>query len=248
MRATADAFMDESGQRSKTRKSSDHFVMSAVMVRPGAVSRTTTLLTDMRRELGRGPGDELAWKKLRSHQQRVRAAQMLGGASFLRISSVIVCKRDFDPGKGSIPDEDFAYLYTFRFLLERLSWWARDMGVVSKYTLAHIIRFRKATLRRYESILRNDPECRVEWDHLDQRGGGIDQPSRLEQLQLADLAASATAQAFEPDQFGNVEVRYLEELRPRLYRHGGGVLTSYGLKMHPWNAKSQADHKWLLGW
>ena len=73
-------------------------------------------------------------------------------------------------------------------------------------------------------------------------------PSRVEQLQLADIAASATALAFEPDNFGNVEPRYLSELRPRLYHPSGGKITSYGLKMHPWNTRSQAAYQWLLDW
>ena len=66
----------------------------------------------------------------------------------------------------------------------------------------------------------------------------------MEELQLADLVASATASAFEPDTFGNTEPRYLREMAPRLYRHNGN-LTSYGLKMHPWTAAVQAAYPWV---
>jgi uncharacterized protein DUF3800 len=245
-----DAFIDESGQRAKTAKSSDHFVMAAVLIAPNALPQAATLLADMRVALGRHPGDELHWKNLRSHSLRVRASQMLGAAPFLRITSVVVCKRDFAPGRGAIPDDDFAYMFTFRFLLERLSWLARDTNSCAHYTLAQIGKFKLSQLRRYEAVLRTTPGCTVDWLSVDPKGGRIDQPSRVEYLQLADLAASGIAQAFEPDQFGNTEQRYAEEMRPVIYRRGASAnrFTSYGVKMHPWNAASKAAHAWLQSW
>ncbi|WP_083828259.1 MULTISPECIES: hypothetical protein [Protofrankia] len=71
-------------------------------------------------------------------------------------------------------------------------------------------------LRAYEATLRTATDCRIMWAALDPRGGRIDQPSRVEGLQLADMAASATFPAFEQDQYGNTEDRYLRELAPRL--------------------------------
>jgi len=177
----------------------------------------------MRHDLGRRPGDELHWKNIKTHDQRVRAAQMLGAAPFLRICTVVVCKRDFDPGKGSIPDDDFAYMFTFRFLLERMSWLCRDSGGILRYTLAMIGGFRLSQLRHYEAVLKGLTDCTVHWAAVDSKGGSIDQPNR----------------------FGNVETRYLELVEPRLYRYKTSPVTSYGLKMHPWNAKSRAAHPWL---
>jgi hypothetical protein len=121
---------------------------------------------------------------------------------------------------------------------------------VLSYTLAEIGQFPLPKLRRYEEILRDLPDCTVEWASVDAAGGSINQPQRLEYLQLADIAASATAQAFEPDAHGNVEPRYVHELRPSIYRYGTGAnsYTSYGMKMHPWNARSKAAHDWLTSW
>src|SRR5207249_505892 len=136
---------------------------------------------------------------------------------------------DFDPGRGKMPDDDFAYMYTFRLLLERISWFAQSKGVSMRYTLAQIGRFKLGQLRHYEARLKTIPDCSVQWGSLDPSGGGINQPTRLEYLQLSDIAASATAQAFEPDRYGNTEQRYLAELRPRLYHPSGKPITSYGL-------------------
>lgn len=55
----------------------------------------------------------------------------------------------------------------------------------------------------------------------------------MEVLLTADIAVSATAKAVEPDRYGNTEPRYLENLRPRLYRRPLGNITSYVLKTLP---------------
>lgn len=238
------AYIDESGDRGTTPKSSDYFVMTAVVVRDTHVLRAEALLATIKRDLRRQPTDELSWKKLKTFADRFLAAHSLGSASFLRIISVIVCKRHLP--WPNLPNEHYAYLYTLRYLLERLSWLARDHGTELDYTLAHIVRFRIAYLRRYEALLKGlGPATEIHWQALP-TPGRIDQPSRLNRLQLADIAASATAAAFE-SRGGSVvpETRYLLQLVPALYRHPPGRLTSYGLKIHPNRSTVHALHPWL---
>lgn len=237
------AFIDEAGQRSSSQRSSDHFVLSAVIIPEDFLPSAAALLAQLRSELRRRPGDPLHWRNLKGHAPRVHAAKTLGSAGTTTVSSVVVCKRHLPPSEL---DEDQAYLYTLRFLLERMSWYARDVGAELTYTLAHVVRFKLEKLRAYEERLRAMWwGCQIAWGNLDSRGGHIDQPNRIEFLQLADVAASATFAAFEPDQFGNTEVRYLQELAPALYRRSGGALTSYGLKMHPWRDATKAAYPWV---
>jgi uncharacterized protein DUF3800 len=236
------AYIDESGDRAHTRKSKDHFVMTAVVFRDTDTGKARQLLADLRSDLGRQPGDPLHWVNIKSHGQRLHIARTLGAAAFVTLSSVIVCKRHFNPG-DEIDHEDVAYLYTLRYLLERLSWLGRSVGAAVEFTLAHIVRFQIAQLRGYEARLRASDGCNINWSFI-ACPGKIDQPNRVEELQLADLAASATATAFERDSYGNVEPRYLREMAARLYRHRGN-LTSYGLKMHPWNATARAAYPWV---
>jgi hypothetical protein len=157
--------------------------------------------------LGRQPTDTLHFVNLKKHGQRVKAAQELGNLESVTLASVIVCKNHL-PATPVLTD-DQAYLYAVRLLLERISWFSRDRGAVADFTLAHIVRFRMQQLRDYENRLRGHSECKIKWNHLDPRGGRIDQPQRVPLLQVADLAASGTAQAFEPDEFGNTEDRGL---------------------------------------
>ncbi|ATE52103.1 hypothetical protein CNX65_01370 [Actinosynnema pretiosum] len=235
------AFIDESGQRARSAKSSAHFVMTAVVVRDEDLPEVPAMLAKLRVDLNRQPGNPLAWKNIKQHPQRLHVSQSLGAADWLTVSSVVVCKPYLT---GDPLDDDRTYLYTLRYLLERLSWLARDNGRVLNYTMAHIVRFKIAKLRVYEAKLRAEPGCRIEWPWLDPRGGQIDQPSRLEELQLADLAASATGAAFNADDFGNTETRYLRQLAPRLYRRNGNLL-SYGLKLHPSGETTKAAYPWV---
>lgn len=235
------AFIDEAGQRASSRRSSDHFILSAVVIDAANLALATSFLAALKVDLRRKPDQVLHWQNLKAHADRLHASKSVGAQPWLTVSSVVVCKRFLT---GQLND-DRAYLYTLRFLLERLSWLARDRKGELHYTLSHIVRFKKEKLREYEQRLRADVKCQVAWNAVSSRGGQIDQPKRVDLLQLADLAASATATAFEPDSYGNTEQRYLQELRPRLYRRGGAPLTSYGLKMHPWSDATRAAYPWV---
>lgn len=235
------AFIDESGQRARSDASSDNFIMSAVVIPEDRLADAATLLELVRADLKRHPGHALHWKNIKSHTQRLRACQLLAEADWLTISSVVVCKRHL-PGEPL--NDDLAYLFTLRYLLERLSWLAREHDTELAYTMAHVVRFQIAKLREYEARWRAEPDCEIAWSHLDARGGQLDQPSRIEHLQLADLAASATGAAFNKDEFGNTEIRYLQELAVRLYRRNGNLL-SYGLKLHPGRDSTKAAYPWV---
>ncbi|WP_433648982.1 DUF3800 domain-containing protein [Micromonospora zamorensis] len=235
------AFIDEAGNRSRGPKAGDHFVMSAVAIKDPDLPDASQFLTDLRSELGRNAGDTLHWKNFK-HPERVHVANRLGQQPWATVSSVVVCKRRLS---GTPLNDDQAYLYTFRYLLERLSWLARDSQHDLTYTLAHVIRFKLPTLRQYEAALRSSRDCQIAWKVLGGRGGSLDQPSRVEHLQLADTAASATWAAFEPDKFGNTESRYLRSFASRLYRRGGAPLTSYGLKFHPSDSSTKAAYPWV---
>ncbi|WEH40773.1 DUF3800 domain-containing protein [Streptomyces sp. AM 2-1-1] len=237
------AYVDEAGVRSHSKASGDYFVMSAVVVADEDVAAASDFLAGLRRDLRRRPGDTLHWQNFNAHSDRLHAAKSLGAQEWATISSVVVAKRQL--GGASQLNEDQAYLYTLRFLLERLSWHARDSSATLTYTLAHIVRMQLFKLREYEANLRGSADCRIHWPALDPKGGRMDQPKRIEMLQAADIAASATHTAFNPDKYGNVETRYLHELSPRLYRRGGAPLTSYGLKMHPWNGSTKAAYPWV---
>lgn len=199
------------------------------------------LLEQMRQDTGRKPGHHLHFNKVRSHSQRLRLAQTLGAQGWLRGVCVVACKRHLP--RNALND-DQVYLYQLRMLLERLSWFGRTHKEKVAYTIGHIRNFRVEKLKEYESRLR-ESATQIDWAWLDEGGGHVNQPQRVQELQLADVFASSVGCAFNPDEFGNVETRYLEELSGCLYRPDGKALTSYGLKMHPWNEATQQAYPWI---
>jgi hypothetical protein len=201
------------------------------------------LLEDIRLATGRLPGQHLHWKNFKP-DVRLAAARALGAPEHnVGFLSVVACKRHLKADANF--SEDDAYLLTFRYLLERLSWVARMNNTDLEYTLAHIQRFSLAKLRAYEARLANMPPgmCSVDWNYVPS-GGQMDQPKRLKYLQLADFVASATGNAFEQDQHGNCRPEYLQAFVGRLWRHNN-KLTTYGLKMHPWNDSTKAAYPWI---
>ena len=242
-----EVFIDESGQRGYTTKASPHFVMSAVICPATAVPSVEASLSALKVKLGRQPNQQLHFQNLRQHGARVAAAQALGELEPITVISVVICKHAM--GDSSLPKEDQAYLEALGYLLERVSWFASDRNSIADYTAAAIVRFPKAKLRSYEANLSKLPPdpSGIRWDHLDPRGGRIDQPFRVPLLQLADIAASSVGQAFNPDKFGNTELRYLLELLPRAWGYGstGSQLINSGLKIHPWPGATQRAHPWI---
>jgi len=235
------AYIDESGQRGHAQGGSRHFVLSAVMYRSASITRATNLLAQLRTATGRQPTHELSFKKL-SVPHRATVSTAIAGATWLKIATVVVCK---DHIGNTLPDDDTRYMFAFRFLLERISWLARSYGENADYTLAHIQRFKIKNLRQYETALRS-MKTEIKWEHLRLPGGQINQPRTLEQLQLADLVASSCGIAFNPpENTALVETSYLLALRPRFYQPKGRPLTSYGLKMHPWNQTTKAAYPWV---
>jgi hypothetical protein len=242
-------YIDEAGDRGISDAASAHFVASAIIVRGAEHQATRRELADLRRALGRQPGQVLHFQKF-SHSQRLKAAQDLAGFSIDAIVNVILCKRGFNQPSPAgdvayITNPDPMYLWATRLLLERVSWRIRDGGGgTAVVTFAHVRRFKTQKLHDYRAALASSP-TKIHWPSFDGHAFKVDAPHKIELLQLADTAASALYRAVEPDEFGNTERRYLQELRPKLYRRGGASITSYGLKVFP---SSECDTGGSLSW
>jgi hypothetical protein len=243
-------YVDEAGDRGISEASSGHFVVAAIIVRDQHETSTRQQLSDLRSALGRHDHHVLHFQRF-SHSHRVKAVQDLASSAVDAIFSSILCKRGFNQQTPAgemayITRPDPMYLWAVRLLLERVSWFVRDNGGGRAIvTFAHVRRFKSQKLHDYRVALRG-ADTGIHWPSFDTHPFRINSPDRIELLQLADTAASAIYRAVEPDQFGNVERRYLEELLPKVYRRGTRPVTSYGLKVFP-SGECSADGKlrWL---
>jgi hypothetical protein len=217
--------------------SSVHFAVSAFLIEAPTLRQLREELKVLSLELGRQAGQVLHFRNL-THPQKVRATQAIGGSSVRAITNVIVCKRHLQdvgsPGNAAfISRPDPMYLWALRLLLERLSWYIRDHGGGSSVvTFAHINHFGIQKLHDYRAALERS-DTRIHWPSFAGHPFRFGDMDAVELLQLADSTASALGAAVNPDQYGNVEDRYLRNLSAKLYRYGTRPITSYGLKVFP---------------
>jgi hypothetical protein len=229
-------YVDEAGDRGISPASSKHFVVSGIVVcdrDDGAVRTERDNLA-----LGRRPGHVLHYRKL-THPQKIKAAQDIARSSIASVTSVIIHKgrlgQPLTAGNmAHISRPDPMYLWALRLLLERVSWYVAEHGGTGAIvTFAHVRHFKAQKLHGYRQALEANPEVQIRNHVFAGHPFRIDSPDRISLLQLADAAASALFRAVEPDDYGNTERRYLDEISPKVYRRGSAATTSYGLKVFP---------------
>ncbi len=210
-------------------KSSTHFVLSAVVFDQDAENKFELEIKELKRGTGRLEQHEISFKKL-SDAQRKFVSERLGQFSAATTIAVVIRKADLT---DELRNEHRLYLYTLRLLLERLSWFGKSKQSVVKYTMSHITRLKMEQLRSYEDALRNS-STEIKWNFLDPKGGSLNVPGKVEQLQMADLFASSIGIAFNaPSEIRPTDHTYLENFYSRLWAPSPGKIHSYGLKIFP---------------
>lgn len=235
------AYIDESGDEGFVFKgvgtgSTGWLVLSAVVLPKQNDLGIVRLAEKIRTTIGKPKGFVLHFQKL-SHDHRVAACQQIG-ASNVRIISILTSKRHLPP-EYATTEKHILYRYMCRLLLERISWLCRDRPCVGDGTAELIFSNRAAMsyddLRKYLATLQgksDELEVKIEWAVIDPLQVRAINHDQLAGLQIADIAASGTRWSVDLNKYGNVEARYIEILKPRLYNHNGKVL-SYGLKFFP---------------
>lgn len=242
------AYVDESGITPHGERTSGHFVLSAVVFEERHRAKAEAMLDHLREFTGaRPPRRRLHFSDITNHGARRYMTHVVGTRPWLSIVSVIVCKRILATNEGPMEEVPAQYNYTFRYLLERLSWLAERRQTTLTYVAAELGSAPPGLLAEYEETLRRstDPTMSIKWAHLTNPAGRM-APMREEPLlELADLAASATAKAFEPDEWGFTERAYFRNLAPTLFRSADGErVLRYGIKIHPTRAESRVAYSW----
>lgn len=172
------------------------------------------------------------------HAQRVMATKALSSRP-IRTMGIFAYKPVIPD--GIYTDKNQLYHYMTRYLIERLSWFCRDFrryvregdgrvkivfsrrGGMSYPDFQDYLRVLKATF---------DNTVRIHWPVIDIDGvEAVDHGQRFG-LQLADIAVSGLRAALEYDPYGNLEPRFAEILKERIYCRGANFL-SYGAKLVP---------------
>lgn len=240
------AFVDESGITPHGERTPEHFVLSAVIFDDSDAEKAEAMRDHLcRYSSASGQRTSLHFKDIANHGARRYMTQVIGSRPWLTVISVIVCKRHLEEGEERlIQDTAAQYNYTFRFLLERLSWFAAAERKTLTYVAGELGTAPPERLADHEDALRNlGSRTEIKWAHLSSPAGRMASVGDEPLLQLADVAASATAKAFEPDDWGYTERAYLQNLGPAMYRRRG-TLMSYGVKVHPRGSQRRAAYSW----
>lgn len=214
-------YVDEAGDLGLSPASSRYFVLSAVVVSDANDGRLRSELACLRDALGRSSGHALHFVKF-SHSQRLKAVQSVARSCASAIVNAVVEKAPIAVRHNSeatmTARRNPVHLAGLRQLLERVSWWLSDSECEETIvSFGQLKGFGAEKLHDYRATLEADVEADIRWRVFHGHAFRLKGVKELELLQVADIAASAVFKGIEPDRFGNVEPRYANELRPRLY-------------------------------
>ncbi len=263
MTASFCAYIDESGDEGfqfrtdlSVQRSSDWFVLGAFITRKQDDLDTVKIIDQVRQEFDIQPKKHVHWKKLK-HPQKVRYAQILTGLHARTIGVCVHKPSLLEPEK--FKERYFLYFYAVRCLLERLSWLARDSHNPVKWggdgTVEILFSHRygmsyeemKEYLKHLEIQKENGQDIRIEFQYTPIHNINAQTPGRSMGLQLADACAGAFFNGLERDPYGNTEPRYIQTLKPILYKHKGSSW-GYGIKVLPKEAIKNLKEEISLEW
>ena len=261
MVASYRVYIDESGDEGFTflphpqKGSSEWFVLSAFAVRAINDGQCVNRLREFRTATNREKDAHVHWRKL-PHGQKVLYAQIVAEMS-ARGCSVAVHKPSLKDA-ATFGGRDVLYFYAVRYLLERVSWLARDNRIDGQGDGRAELWFSKrknlsySNLLNYLSLLKTKKgageDIRIEFSSLemDPSKVHVESPVSWAGLQLVDALAGATLNALETDTYGSREARYAHILRPILYKHNGSA-ESYGIKIVPGDALAVVNAECTAG-
>lgn len=254
------AYIDESGDEGFTfgvaNRSSEWFVLSAIVIRKKNDLSIVEACRSIRRTLGKPVGYTVHFRDLK-HDQKVAVACEVSKIPMRTIS--IVCHKPSMTETEYLLEKNKLYFYLSRFLFERVSWLCRDNRIAKEGDgTAEIVFSNRSSMpydefRKYVDLLhhrsteRGDVE--MDWGAIDS-SRVCSYPHKLRAgLQIADIVASSVFSAFEQNRFGNTEPRYARELAKVAYRHKKKLL-GYGVKLWPAEkmkaVQSSTDYDWLV--
>ncbi|WP_437828809.1 DUF3800 domain-containing protein [Sorangium sp. So ce1153] len=253
-------YIDESGDEGFRfdRGSSEWFVLSAVITRAEYDIPTVQLLDEVRTIIGRKPKQQLHFRDLKHHHRIPYVSKIASGR--LRTVNILVHKPSLSSATFA---EGRLYFYTARYIVERISWFCRDMRLpgdsgdgIADITFSNKSGMSYDDFRSYMRNLRDANKSgyssnSVHWAAID--------PDRIEAqphakrmgLQIADAVASSFYAALEP-KYGFIEDRYAKILQPVVYAYkypdGREKQYNYGFKLWPREAEAVAESNKLLEW
>lgn len=239
-------YIDEAGDEGIGTGGTRWFVLGALVVPSEDDLALSEVVPTIKKRLGKDPaGYDLHWRYVDDHRTKKFISQSIGSKP-VTFSCIVVDKEDKRIRQSRGLKQKYAlYFYSTRYLIERLSWLARDSGRVAHLTFEYRSNLDYDELREYWRYLRI-LVTEIHWPAVDWRNFKIHPRGLSRWLQASDACCGAVFAALEPDRFGNIEDSYVLALKNIFYRRGSNVF-SYGLKFMPTAARRGAaeTYSWL---
>ncbi|MEZ5338622.1 MAG: DUF3800 domain-containing protein [bacterium] len=228
--------------------SSDWLIISAVLVHEDEDFNILSVIGPYKERIKRTSLKPIHFQEL-SHEKRLPLSVAVGQHPLITIT--IACHKPSLTNPDSYRGNHRLYNYLIRYLLERVSWYARD----SRCSEPVRITFSQRTMP-YDELSENFVKMReattssnagIEWSYIVPENFHIKQHAKLEGLIIADVVASSYYYAIE-HRYGFTEPRYVWHMRRRIYRYEGKAYR-YGLKIIPPPAEARfldefPIHRW----
>lgn len=223
-------YIDEAGdegfkfQCSSGRGSSKFFVLSAIIVKKEIDQKLASIVNDLKSILKYQQKDILSplhFYKM-SHEKRKVCINQLVNFKEYQIISIIFQKESL---KEPLKVKSMLYNYACKLLLEKVSIFLKVNEAKANFIFEHRRNTHYNELEIYIRKVIDYEQYVLSIKPLTK--------SQSKCLQLADIVASSTYQAFEPNQYdGDVEPSYFMRMSDNIFTYKGKCL-GYGLKLFP---------------
>ena len=220
--------VDETGDRGFSSKSSPYFCLAACAFRHSKARTVVRAMETLNLKLRRPLSQPMhAVDHLKTHDKLIEAVEHLAKLP-VRVFFVVLPK-DSTPESAYMRSDDIhVYNFLARVLLERMSWFARDIELIAQPVFAAVARMPRRGLDEYISKLQS-MDTAIEWPRL-KLPVEVDQAKNRVGMQWADIAGRAMLKATTPGSSPphRIEPVYLKTLAPVIWRHR--PIESYGIK------------------
>lgn len=232
-RSVLRAYIDETGDRGFSGKSSDFFAFAAVLVADEDEGQLRAAVSQLRRDFGVPAGRPLHWKRhVKTYSRRQHATKTLCAIDSTVVVYVGVEKAAIPTHAHMKTDQQTFYNFAAGLVVERILLAARDWPGGARDAVirfGHVRGFNHDTTRNYLDLrARRGQPSWVPW-HLRRGEIHFDDQARWDGLQAADQYAGMLNVALCSDGFGNYEPHHLVRARGRM-REVKGRCWNYGFK------------------
>lgn len=128
-------YIDESGDEGIDTGGSRWFILGAVLILEEELDQIEAIVPVIRQRMNKEPSFVLRWRKM-DYETRLFVSQQVATVG-LGFSCVVIDKEHDRIKTSGLRGKYMMYNYATRYLVERISWFARDLGRIARLTFEH---------------------------------------------------------------------------------------------------------------